>query len=543
MYYGVQMFGIRDLCKKNTEKLFGDLQLAGAAHFEPCLALETVGGFEKIIWTLEEFETNMPVLEKSGLTVESCHVFAQNLLLQIPQLNRLAKTYGIRQFVVKSPQELTKESLLQTAYTYMTVADGIAASGAKLVVHNGAAEISTKIEGRTAYEWLLDACLGKVGMQVDVGWLQYGGENVKEFLWRNRERVLSVHYKDFEDFSDSGSQICPGKGALDLDSCFQFARAMGILQIVDQDSFRKDALEEIREALQILDGCAQSRNHTASYLNILDTETGEVKVLRRFDRIIEAPNWLKKENAILYNSEGHIYHYDVESGEEVCIDTGICDNCNNDHVVSADEKWLAVSHGPADGGFVSQVYIIPLEGGEARLVTPNTPSFLHGWSPDGKELAYCAFREHDGKREVDIYTISAEGGEEERITYGGFNDGPEYSPDGKDIWINSTRSGLMQIWKIDRESKEVVQMTDNERNNWFAHVSPDGKKVVYLAYRKGDLKPAEHLPNMQVELWLMDYNGENKRKVISLFGGQGSINVNSWAKDSRHLAFVSYELL
>lgn len=543
MYYGVQMFGIRDLCKNNTERLFENLHLAGVTHFEPCLALEEVGGFEQIIWTMDEFERNMPVLVEKGLTVKSCHVFAGNLRLAIPQLNRLAETYGICQFVVKCPPELTKESLLRTAYTYMAVADGIAGSGAKLVVHNGAGEISAKIEGRTAYEWMLDACLGKVGMQVDVGWLQYGGENPKNFLWRNRERVWSLHYKDFADFNDSNSQVCPGKGTLDLDSCFQFARAMGISQIIDQDSFEGEPLEEIRDAVCILDGFAQSRNHTISYLNTLDTCTGEVKVLHRFDRIIEAPNWLKKENVIIYNSQGRIYRYDVESGEEVCIESGICDNCNNDHVISPDEKWLAVSHGPADGGFISQVYILPLEGGKPRLVTPNSPSFLHGWSPDGQELAYCAFREHDGKREVDIYTISAEGGEEQRITFGGFNDGPEYSPDGKDIWINSTRSGLMQIWKIERENKSLVQMTDDESNNWFAHISPDGKKVVYLSYRKGDLKPAEHLPNMQVELWLMDYDGKNKRKMISLFGGQGSINVNSWAGDSRHLAFVSYELL
>lgn len=96
---------------------------------------------------------------------------------------------------------------------------------------------------------------------------------------------------------------------------------------------------------------------------------------------------------------------------------------------------------------------------------------------------------------------------------------------------------------MNRDGSEQTQMTFNERNNWFAHVSPDGSRVAYLSYRKGDLEANDHLTNMQVELWLMNADGSNHRRVASLFGGQGSINVNSWSGDSKHLAFVSYELL
>ena len=171
----------------------------------------------------------------------------------------------------------------------------------------------------------------------------------------------------------------------------------------------------------------------------------------------------------------------------------------------------------------------------------NSPSFLHGWSPDGKELAYCAFRQIDGRREVDIYAIFPEGGEERRLTFGGFNDGPEYSPDGRYIWFNSTRSGLMQAWRMRRDGSEPTRMTTLEENCWFPHVSPDGRRVAFIVYHKGHLLPAEHLPNMQAEIWAMDADGGNERRLCSFFGGQGSLNVNSWAPDSRHLAFVSYE--
>ena len=314
-------------------------------------------------------------------------------------------------------------------------------------------------------------------------------------------------------------------------------------QILDQDEFAESCERSLRAGLTALARRTQEREPSASYLNVLDVDTGEIRTLARFERVVEAPNWMKTRDSLIYNSEGHIYRFDLDTSAETLIDTGSCDNCNNDHVLSPDEKKLAVSHGPRENGFLSRVYTLPITGGEPTLVTPNAPSFLHGWSPDGKELAYCAFREREGKWEVDVYAIPTDGGEEVRLTDGGFNDGPEYSPDGTHIWFNSTRSGLMQVWRMDRDGGHPTQMSTCERNNWFGHVSPDGKRVAYLSYAKGELEPNEHLPNMRVELRIMDADGANDRRLASFFGGQGSMNVNSWAADSRHLAFVSYEIL
>ena len=173
-------------------------------------------------------------------------------------------------------------------------------------------------------------------------------------------------------------------------------------------------------------------------------------------------------------------------------------------------------------------------------MTPLGPSYLHGWSPDGQQLAYCA--ERNGN--YDVYVIPAEGGEETRLTTAeGLDDGPEYSPCGNYIWFNSVRTGLMQLWRMKRDGSEQTQMTfDETRNSWFPHVSPDGKHVLFITYRKGDLEPGEHLPNKHVELRLMPAEGGEPRTLIKLFGGQGTINVNSWAPDSRHVAFVSYRL-
>lgn len=282
------------------------------------------------------------------------------------------------------------------------------------------------------------------------------------------------------------------------------------------------------------------RDRDTSILEIYDLEKGESREVVRFDRLIEAPNWSRDGKSLFYNSRGELYRYDLEKGTEEKLDTGLCRNCNNDHVLSPDGRSIAVSH--SEESWMSRVYIVPIGGGEPRLVTENCPSFLHGWSPDGETLAYCAFR--DMEKGGDIYTIPVSGGEERQLTFTeGLNDGPEYSPDGKHIWFNSVRSGLMQAWRMNADGSEQTQMTFDEGwNTWFPHISPDGKKVVMIAYKKGDLKPGEHLPHKWVELRLMDADGSRLKTLLTLFGGQGTINVNSWAPDSKRFAYIRYEL-
>lgn len=276
-----------------------------------------------------------------------------------------------------------------------------------------------------------------------------------------------------------------------------------------------------------------------SILETVDVVTRERQVLREFDHLIEAPNWLPTGEALLYNAGGRLWLYHLASGESKEIDTGFVRRCNNDHVLSPDGKSVGLSQGTVEDGR-SRVYTVPLSGGVPRLVTPIAPSYLHGWSPDGKTLAYCA--ERNGN--FDIYTIPLEGGEETRLTDApGLDDGPEYSPDGKHIWFNSVRSGLMQVWRMNADGSEQTRMTWEEDSNcWFPHLSPDGTQVAYIAYKKGDVEPGAHPPHKNVEIRLMSAQGGESRVLVKLFGGQGTLNVNSWSPCGKKLAFVSYRL-
>jgi Tol biopolymer transport system component len=250
----------------------------------------------------------------------------------------------------------------------------------------------------------------------------------------------------------------------------------------------------------------------------------------------EAPNWSRDGKYFLFNQGGRMYKLPVSGGEPQLLDTGFATRCNNDHGVSPDGTLLAISDQSQEQRR-SLIYVVPIAGGTPRRVTQLAPSYWHGWSPDGKTLAYCAERDGD----YNIYTVPVEGGEETRLTTAkGLDDGPDYSHDGQYIYFNSERTGLMQIWRMKTDGGEQTQITSDEYNNWFAHPSPDGKWIVFLSYEK-DVKG--HPANKDVMLRLMPVGGGEIQVLAKLFGGQGTINVPSWSPDSRHVAFVSYRLI
>jgi len=298
-------------------------------------------------------------------------------------------------------------------------------------------------------------------------------------------------------------------------------------------------------AQQVSTPAAQTQRAPAprvtSFLEIYDVTTGARKVVREFNYNVQAPNWTPDGKWLIYNSGGLLYKIspDIPGDSPQLINTDFVDRCNNDHVVSFCGTFIALSASPAEIR-QSYIYTVPIEGGIPQLVTPIGPSYLHGISPDGNFLAYCAGR--DGN--MDVYVIPTRGGRERRLTTAeGLDDGPEYSPCGKYIWFNSVRTGLMQVWRMNADGSEQTQMTfDEDFNTWFPHVSPDGKQVVMISYHKGDVDPGAHPANKNVVLRLMPAEGGTPKTIVELFGGQGTLNVHSWSPDSKRFAFVSYRL-
>jgi TolB protein len=285
---------------------------------------------------------------------------------------------------------------------------------------------------------------------------------------------------------------------------------------------------------------AEDKSTLYSTLETISVASTDRRVVYSIPGHFEAPNWTRDGAAFIFNEDGRIKRLPVAGGKPAVIDTGFAVHCNNDHGISPDGKWLVISD-QSQEDHQSSIYILPIAGGTPRRVTTKSPSYWHGWSPDGKTLAYPGQRNGD----FDIYTISVDGGEEKRLTTAiGLDDGAEYSPDGKCIYFNSVRTGRMQIWRMRPDGGEQEQVTFDDNNNWFPHISPDGQWMTILSYGQ---EVEGHPQNKDVMLRIMpikDHKLDGKIEVLAkLFGGQGTINVPSWSPDSKQVAFVSYELI
>jgi TolB protein len=273
-----------------------------------------------------------------------------------------------------------------------------------------------------------------------------------------------------------------------------------------------------------------------SMLETVSIDSADRRVAYLAQGRLEAPNWTHDGSAFLFNRNGRIERLPVSGGTPQVLDTGLATRCNNDHGISPDATQLAISDNSQED-HESLVYIVPIAGGTPRRITQKSPSYWHGWSPNGKTLAFVGLRNGD----FGIYAIPAAGGEETRLTTAkGLDDGPEYSPDGKYIYFNSERTGHMQIWRMKPDGSDQEQVFSDDLNNWFPHISPDGQWMVFLTYARD---VTGHPENKDVMLRLMSLADKKITVLASLFGGQGTINVPSWSPDSKRVAFVSYMLI
>jgi TolB protein len=291
--------------------------------------------------------------------------------------------------------------------------------------------------------------------------------------------------------------------------------------------------------------------HLRSRLFIYNLHDDSSRLVYSADSIWEAPNWSPDGKYLIANSGGGIYKLVLKqdgTAEPQKLSVPANFQCNNDKAISPDGKKIAFSATvPPQKG--SQVFLADADGSNVKLMASESPSYFHGWSPDNKTLAFVAQR--NGSGQYDIYGLPAGGGAEKQLTSNiHHDDGPDYSPDGKWIYINSDRSGKEAVWRFPSDGAgtddaKAEMVVSDGLEDWFPHISPDGKKMVYIGYPAGT--PTHNPRTVPIELKLVAIDHDKmtaaQKTLVKAIGGQGTMNVNSWAPNSMRFAYVTYEVL
>ena len=276
---------------------------------------------------------------------------------------------------------------------------------------------------------------------------------------------------------------------------------------------------------------------------IAEVDNGAPKlVFSTEDVLLEAPNWAPDGDGLLLNGDGLLWRLDLEP--EVDLNAVPIDDLppiNNDHVLDPPRGLIYLS---ANDG---HIYVAPTSGGAARRVTHDSSRyhFLHGVSPDGATLAFVELPRAEFSAPGRLALVASTGGETRCLSAGSSHlDGPEYSPDGTWLYLNTeeyaSHPGHAQLARIPAGGGPIERLLESDTVDWFPHLSPDGKMANYISFPMGTLG---HRADLEVEVRLVrteDWGHIVQR--IPLFGGQGTINVNSWSPDGRRFAYVAYPI-
>lgn len=172
----------------------------------------------------------------------------------------------------------------------------------------------------------------------------------------------------------------------------------------------------------------------------------------------------------------------------------------------------------------AQLYLIPLDGGEARALTSLKDMSIGSleWSPDGKQIL-CAIRRKDQE------AIERDADEQKKklgivarhITTTRYKgDGRGYLPAEK--W---------HLWLVNARTGKTKQLTNGRNDEFESAWSPDGQWVAYTS----NIQPQPDLTPEMDDLFIIPAGGGETRQLTTPPGYKFAL---SWSPDGRWLAYL-----
>lgn len=202
-------------------------------------------------------------------------------------------------------------------------------------------------------------------------------------------------------------------------------------------------------------------------------------------------------------------------------------NCNIDPSYSPDGSKIVFSVYDPNNVDLGSIWIQDLKTGEQnKFNIPHSTYFYTVWSLVGDKITYTKSIDY-GFQPGDIYTNNLDGSDEISLTTDqDFNvGGQSFSPDGNKIAYFSSPTGYTgNIWIMDANGDNKMQLPSDRPYNLFPTWSPDGSKIAYAS---------GFWPNTHI--WVMDAANGGNRKMLTT--GSGIESDPSWSPDGRSIAY------
>jgi TolB protein len=218
---------------------------------------------------------------------------------------------------------------------------------------------------------------------------------------------------------------------------------------------------------------------------------------------------------------------------------------NAEAYFSPDDKSLIFMHSGA-GVPCDQMYTMPVDTPDGKPAVPKLVSTGKGrttcgyFFPKGDRILFSSTHEASAEcparpdyshgyvwpiySSYEIYSAKADGSDLRPLTHapGSYNAESTISRDGKKIIFTSTRNGDLDVYTMNADGSDVRQLTHELGYDGGAFFSDDGKKIVY---RSEQPKTPEQIADYKdllsrglirpgnLEIWVMDVDGKNKRQV------------------------------